>query len=43
VTGELHLVEGDIFTIDPTQMRGVKVLKTSVGGRLIWEADEQQP
>lgn len=35
---DLVLVSDDIFTIDPARIREVKVLKTFVGGRLVWDA-----
>lgn len=33
---DLVIVSDDIFTIDPARIREVKVLKTFVGGRLVW-------
>jgi predicted amidohydrolase YtcJ len=32
------ILSDDIFRVDPTTIRDVKVLKTFVGGKLIWEA-----
>ena len=31
----------DIFSIDPVKIRDVKVLKTIVGGKVVWEAYPQ--
>jgi predicted amidohydrolase YtcJ len=36
---DLVIVSDDIFTIDPPKIRDVKVLKTFVGGKLVWDAD----
>ncbi len=35
---DLVLLNDDIFSIDPTKIRDVKVLKTIVGGKIIWDA-----
>ena len=35
---DLVLLSDDIFTIDPLKIRDVKVLKTFVGGKLIYSA-----
>src|SRR5206468_4178869 len=35
---DMVLLSGDIFSIDPVKIRAVKVLKTIVGGKLVWEA-----
>jgi predicted amidohydrolase YtcJ len=32
------ILSDDIFTIDPAKIRDVKVLKTFLGGKLIWDA-----
>jgi len=34
---DLVLLSEDIFTIDPTNIREVKVLKTIVGGKVVWD------
>ncbi|MGC2194976.1 MAG: amidohydrolase family protein, partial [Terriglobales bacterium] len=34
---DMVIVSDDIFTIDPVKIRNVKVLKTFVGGNLIWD------
>jgi predicted amidohydrolase YtcJ len=36
---DMVLLSDDIFTIDPVKIRDVKVLKTIVGGRLVWDVD----
>jgi predicted amidohydrolase YtcJ len=33
-----HLLSDDIFKIDPAKIRDVKVLKTIVGGKWVYEA-----
>ncbi len=38
---DMVLLSDDIFTIDPAKIRDVKVLKTIVGGRLIWDVDRK--
>ena len=35
---DLVLLSDDIFTIAPAKIRDVKVLKTIVGGKLVWDA-----
>jgi len=35
---DMVLLSEDIFTISPVQIRDVKVLKTFVGGRVVWDA-----
>jgi hypothetical protein len=40
---DMVLLSDDIFTIDPVKIRDVKVLKTLVGGRLVWDADRKKP
>jgi len=37
---DMVMVSDDIFTIDPAKIRDVKVLKTFVGGKLVWDADK---
>jgi predicted amidohydrolase YtcJ len=32
------LLSDDIFTIAPAKIRDVKILKTIVGGRIVWDA-----
>jgi predicted amidohydrolase YtcJ len=32
------LLSDDIFSIDPAKIRDVKVLKTIVGGKIVWDA-----
>ena len=39
---DMVLLGGDIFSIDPTQIRGVKVLKTIVDGKVVWDAGAGQ-
>jgi hypothetical protein len=36
---DMVIVSEDIFAIDPAKIRDVKVLKTLVGGKVIWDAD----
>jgi predicted amidohydrolase YtcJ len=35
---DMVLLSDDIFSIDPTRIREVKVVKTIVGGRVVWDA-----
>lgn len=35
---DMVILSDDIFTIDPAKIRDVKVLKTFLGGKLIWDA-----
>jgi predicted amidohydrolase YtcJ len=35
---DLVILSDDIFKIDPAKIRDVKVLKTFVGGKLVWDA-----
>jgi predicted amidohydrolase YtcJ len=37
------LLSDDIFTIDPVKIRQVKVLKTIVGGKVIWDPARKIP
>jgi predicted amidohydrolase YtcJ len=39
---DMVLLSDDIFTIDPVKIRDVKVLKTVVGGRLVWDAGRKK-
>jgi predicted amidohydrolase YtcJ len=36
------LLSDDIFSIDPAKIRDVKVLKTIVGGKVIWDQDRKK-
>jgi len=36
------ILSDDIFKIDPVKIRDVKVLKTFVGGKLIWNAEARE-
>ena len=39
---DMVLLSDDIFTIDPVKIRNVKVMKTIVGGRLVWDVDRKK-
>jgi predicted amidohydrolase YtcJ len=39
---DVVLLSDDIFSIDPVKIRDVKVLKTIVGGRLVWDVDRKK-
>src|SRR2546421_328999 len=39
---DMVLLSGDIFSIPPEKIRDVKVLKTIVGGKIVWDAMEQK-
>ena len=39
---DMVLLSDDIFTIDPAKIRDVKVLKTIVGGRIVWDQDRKK-
>ena len=39
---DMVLLGDDIFSIDPTKIRDVKVLKTIVGGKVVWDAGAGQ-
>jgi predicted amidohydrolase YtcJ len=39
---DMVLLSDDIFSIDPAKIRDVKVLKTIVGGRVVWDQDRKQ-
>jgi predicted amidohydrolase YtcJ len=36
---DMVILSDDIFKIDPMKIRDVKVLRTIIGGKLVWEAD----
>jgi len=36
---DMVILSDDIFSIDPAEIRRVKVLKTFVGGRLVWDQE----
>jgi predicted amidohydrolase YtcJ len=36
---DMVLLSDDIFSLDPTKIRDVKVLKTVVGGKVVWDAE----
>jgi predicted amidohydrolase YtcJ len=38
---DMVLLSDDIFSIDPSKIREVKVLKTIVGGRLVWDVERK--
>jgi hypothetical protein len=38
---DMILLSDDILSIDPAKIRDVKVLKTIVGGRLVWDVDRK--
>jgi predicted amidohydrolase YtcJ len=38
---DMVLLSDDIFTVDPAKIRDVTVLKTIVGGRVVWDVDRQ--
>jgi predicted amidohydrolase YtcJ len=40
---DMVILSDDIFSIDPVKIRDVKVLKTIVGGRVVWDASRQPP
>ncbi len=39
---DMVLLSDDIFSIPPEKIRDVKVLKTIVGGKIVWDAAEQK-
>ena len=39
---DMVLLSDDIFSIPPEKIREVKVLKTIVGGKIVWDAVEQK-
>lgn len=40
---DMVLLSDDIFSIDPAKIREVRVLKTIVGGKVIWDASRRPP
>jgi predicted amidohydrolase YtcJ len=38
---DMVLLSDDVFTIPPAKIRDVKVLKTIVGGKVIWDAQRK--
>jgi len=40
---DMVLLSEDIFSIDPVKIRDVKVLKTIVGGKVIWDSSRKVP
>lgn len=40
---DVVLLSDDILSIDPAKIRDVKVLKTIVGGRLVWDVERKKP
>lgn len=40
---DMVLLSDDIFTIDPPKIRDVKVLKTIVDGKVVWDSSRKQP
>jgi predicted amidohydrolase YtcJ len=40
---DMVLLSDDIFSIDPVKIRDVKVLKTIVGGKVVWDATRKIP
>jgi predicted amidohydrolase YtcJ len=38
---DMILLSDDILSIDAAKIRDVKVLKTIVGGRLVWDVDRK--
>jgi predicted amidohydrolase YtcJ len=36
---DMVILSEDIFKIDPAEIRDVKVVKTMVGGKIMWDAD----
>ena len=39
---DMVLLSDDIFSIDPAKIRDVKVLKTVVGGKVVWDQDRKK-
>ena len=39
---DMVLLSDDILTIDPVRIRDVKVLRTWVGGKLVYDADKRR-
>jgi hypothetical protein len=40
---DMVILSDDIFSIDPVKIRDVKVVKTIVGGRVVWDASRTPP
>jgi len=40
---DMVLLSDDIFSIDPVKIRDVKVLKTIVGGKVVWDPNRKVP
>src|SRR5271167_2212727 len=40
---DMVLLSDDIFSIDSTKIRDVKVLKTIVGGKVVWDQGRKKP
>ena len=40
---DMVILSDDLFLIDPVKVRDVKVLKTIVGGKVVWDAMRQPP
>jgi predicted amidohydrolase YtcJ len=40
---DMVILSDDIFSIDPAKIRDVKVLKTIVGGRVVWDVARKPP
>ena len=38
---DMVLLSDDIFTIEPAKIRDVRVLKTFVGGKVVWAGPEK--
>jgi len=39
---DMVLLSDDMFSIDPAKIRDVKVLKTMVGGKIVWDQDRKK-
>jgi predicted amidohydrolase YtcJ len=39
---DMVLLSDDIFTIDPVKIRDVKIIRTIVGGKTVWDASDQK-
>jgi len=40
---DMVMLSDDIFSIDPAKIRDVRVLKTIVGGKVVWDASRKPP
>ncbi len=38
---DMVVLSDDIFSIDPAKIRDMKVLKTIVGGKVVWDEDRK--